>query len=556
MLALKRLKIASKYPTLYLGMFVHRSKRNTSLDIMGRPYLPPIYKDNSQRIVIMKAVQIGITEWLVCVVMTKTQKGWSVLYVMPTIDLRNDFVADRLDRLFQLVPYYRDGLKQYKDSTDSRGLKHLWGGTAWFTGSNSETAFVSRDADMGIIDELDRCDQEKVAMLPDRLDASEHKFLYKISNPTFSKYAIHKEYLLSDQKEWYVTCPHCGTEQTLDFFVNVVKKIGEAKYELLDKEWTPGCGRDIHVLCHECQQPLDRLGPGRYIAKYPERPISGYHLSQLISPTKSIKEIYEAFVEAQSDQTKMQLFYNSRLGLPYEGVGDKLSAALLEAKCMVDYTMPTTGRACTAGIDVNWPWLHVRISAYDKGVRKAVYIGKVNGWDDLDNLLKRYDVKTSVIDLEPERHKVAEYQKKNKYLWACDYLTNPRPDDIDTYINRAKDNYRNEKGKNIAIDRTQIIDAMVAGILNGKMALPKDFRSIDNKEYVNQLEAPIRKFIDNGKQARYAWDEGGKPDHYFHAEVYDYIASRLFSNTKASDVVSSGNTEFYRELEDFGSFGQ
>jgi hypothetical protein len=220
----------------------------------------------------------------------------------------------------------------------------------------------------------------------------------------------------------------------------------------------------------------------------------------------------------------MQLFFNSRLGLPYEGIGEKLTPALLESKCMDDYLMPSKAEDCTAGIDVG-KLLNVRISEYVDGKRRAVFIGTVRDFDRLEHLLKRYGVIFAVIDILPETRKVEELQIANDCVWACGYTSVANPDNIETSLVKAEKQARDRDIKKVIIDRTMIIDGMVADILNGNNRLPKNFRSI--RDYIDQMEAPTRIDVETNKRKYYAWDEAGKPDHYFHAETYDYLASLI-----------------------------
>jgi hypothetical protein len=316
-----------------------------------------------------------------------------------------------------------------------------------------------------------------------------------------------------------IKCSHCGEWQPLDFFVNVVEKTSEIEYRLLDKDWKEIEDRDILLFCRKCYEKIDRLADGEHVARYPEREISGYHFSQLFSPTKTIREIYMQFQKGLLDPSIMEIVYNSRLGIPYAGSGDKLSAALLDEKCADDYVMPDTGKECTAGIDVNWPKLHIRISDYPSPeTRRAVYIGTVSSFAEVSNLFARYNVKCAVIDFAPERHKVREFQDQHpQILWACEYASGELPGywKID------------EESKLITVDRTQSIDERNSEILRGHNRLPSNFRTLDGGEYIKQMEAPTRRFDDARQKPRYIWDEGDEDDHHFHADNYDYLASRI-----------------------------
>ena len=507
MLATADQRAASKFPALYLAEYHHKNTSGQPIDVLERPYQIEILKDDSPHIVVMKCVQVGISEILIIKAMAKLYQGWSIIYSLPIESLRNTFVANRIDKMVTTVPFYKYGLENAAGSSDQTGMKHFWNGVIKLVGSNSTSSFLEFPADLVIIDEMDKSDLDNLELAEDRLQASKHKFKWVVGNPTFSKFGMHKAYLGSDQKRWNVKCLACNEWQDLDFFKNIVRQIDENKYQLI--------GDDTQAYCRKCSKPTDRLMVGEWIAKYLNRSIPGYHVNQIFSPTVSIAGLWRKFLEGQTNATVMQVFYNSCLGLPYEAVGDNLSAALLESKCMDDYLMPSTAESCTAGIDVNWPQLNVRISDYPSpGIRRAVYIGIVHSFAELTTLLQRFNVKTACIDVAPERHKVAEYQQLHKNLWAIQYAG-----EIAEFW-RVKHDERY-----VTVDRTQAIDAMVSEILNGRNRLPKNFRSLNSSEYIEQMAAPKR--ILDIKAKRYKWDEFGEADHDFHADVYDYLAMRV-----------------------------
>ncbi len=536
--------IRDTWPTLYIAEKFHRRGigPNAGMDFDKYPAQVAFLKDeNKKNVVVMKCVQVGISECLIIISLVKAMKGWRLMYVLPIENLRNDFVKDRIDPAIKATPLYREIMNNSIGESDEVGMKHFGSGTIRLVASRSEGAFISFAADMLIIDELDKCDVDNLAMAPDRIQASDHKFDWRVGNPSFPKFGIHAAYLDSDQKEWVIECDICKRRQSLDFFQNVVSNTGqENEYRLLDREWRQGCGRDINTYCHRCGEPIDRFKPGSWIANRPDHNVSGYHFTQLFSPTVSIEEIYIDFVKARSDSTKLQIFYNSRLGLPYSAVGQSLSTALLQTKCVRDYKMPSVVKRCTMGVDVGSK-LNIRISDYPQNnVRRAVHIESTTDWNDLEVLIKKFDVMYCVIDIRPEQRKVAELQDRFPgIVWACYY---PEMEPLITFD-------LDEDRCLVKANRTASIDDMVGQILDGNMWLPIDFKSIDNGEYVSQMEAPQRKIDDKHKTPRYVWDEGGKADHYFHAENYDHLAMMIWQRIGVGvELKSAMERDVKREL--------
>ncbi len=486
------------------------------MSFAGKKYLLAIYNDNSKAIVIMKSVQCGISEWLIIETLTKGEIGLSTFYVLPKFDLRNTFVANRVDKLFNMVPFYRQLLKEAIGDADSKQIKHFANGTIKFASSNTISDFSEFPADMVIIDELDRCDQNNLAFAADRVKASKHKLIRKVGNPTITGFGISDEFKASDQKEWMVRCEHCATYQELDFFKNVVEEVQEGEYELRDKEWTKESGRDIHTICANCQKPFNRLNEDAYWhRKNPESETSGYHITRLMDAGTPVKELTDIFFKALGNETKMQAFYNSDLGIPYESKGAKLSPFLLD-RCVEDYAMPSSAEETIMGVDVG-SVLHVNISKLEDGRRKKVYISTVGQFEEIDILIRLYGVNCCVIDALPETHKAKELRDRFKgTVWLCEFHSKE---------GGTKEITLNQDEYKVICDRTQTIDDAHADILKKNVSLPKNVKTIDDGRFYEQMCAPTRVF--DQESNRYVWREGSKADHYRLADVYENIAATI-----------------------------
>lgn len=481
-----------------------------------RKYALDIYADNSKEIVIMKSVQCGMTEWLIIETFTKCEQGLSVFYVLPKYTLRNSFVANRIDKTINMIPYYRNRIKHALGDADSKDIKHFSNGTIKFASSRTDSDFLEFPADMAIIDELDRCDQKNIEKAADRLSASEYKLFRKISNPTISGFGIAEEFKRSDQKEWFVKCDHCGEWQRLDFFRNVVDEQGEGEFVLRDRDWNAGSAQDIDLICVKCCKPLDRFSDhAEWVKARQDSRVSGYHISKLIDPGTSIVELWEKWQMALANETKKQVFFNSDLGLPYESKGAKLTDALLD-KCIRDYVMPSTGSGCVMGVDVG-SVLHVSISKIDGEHRWKQYIGTVPHFEELDSLIVLYGVECCVVDAKPETHEAKKLRDRNPgIVWLCDYHSTE---------GSTKEISINDDTYHVVVDRTASMDESHADVLLEKVLFPKNAKTIDSGAFYEQMKAPTRVFDE--EKNRYIWNEGTRADHYRHADNYEKIAMRI-----------------------------
>lgn len=501
-----------------LASTIHLNTHRQPMDFTDKPYLIPIYYDIHPEKVIQKSVQCGISEMLLCWAFVYAEYGYSVLYVLPKFGLRNRFVQNRVDPVWQMVPEYRQLRDEAVGDADNLGLKHFGKGTINFVGSNSSSEFIEFPADVVMIDELNQCDVGNISMAFDRLDASDLKHKIWVGNPSHPEWGISAEYEKSDKKEWMIKCESCNKYQSLQWIGNVVRQEGENIFNLLDTTWDANNDGDISVLCISCGKPFNRLTEGAWIKQNPQSLISGYHISQLFSANTTIAELWKLFQESLGDATKSQVFWNSKMGLPYVPAGSNLNRLLLD-NCKADYLLQSKCEQHTSmGVDVG-KRLHVRISSRtDDGKRKAEYIGVVNTFEELPPLMERYKVRFCVIDAYPETHKAKEFQAANRGVWLCRF-----PSTANINVFRL-----NDDDMVIDADRTQIFDQLVASVDKGDLILPKNVVFID--DYYEQMQAPVRMY-DEVKD-RYYWSEGSKADHYFLAEVYDLLASYLIEHNQ------------------------
>lgn len=505
-------------PRLYFALAHHLTTSRQRLVFHNRPYLIPIYSDNSRDIVLMKSVQCGISEWLIIETISKSEQGLSTFYVLPKYDLRNTFVANRVDKLFNMVPFYKARLKEATGDADSKQIKHFWNGTIKFASSNTISDFSEFPADMVIIDELDRCDQENIPYAADRIKASKYKLTRKVANPTITGFGIAEEFKSSDQKEWMVKCEACGVYNEIDFFKVVCRQGEDGFWQLHDKEWTPESGRDINCHCFSCSKPFNRLSSdGYWHRKNPQSEKSGYHISRLMDAGTTVKELWDLWTAAQDNHTKIQAFYNSDLGIPYESEGAKLSDHLLD-KCIGEpaYKMSPMENNSFMGVDVG-SILNVNIAIEYQGKRKKVWIGTVPTFEELDRLMLLFGVKTCVIDALPETHKAKEFRDRFKTrVWLCTFHSKE---------GSVKDATLKTETYDVSVDRTQLMDDSHADILKRNVMLPIEAKTLDGGDYYKQMCAPTRVF--DQKMNRFVWREGSRPDHYRLADAYEKLAFTL-----------------------------
>jgi hypothetical protein len=476
----------------------HRKIRGKPLSFDEHKYLRGIYEDRHPFIVVRKSAQCGVSEWLMNIAFWLADSyGLNSTVVQPADPELGSFVHGRVNPAIADCEYLLSKLT----ATDNVGLKKIGRGFIYFRGSRKPHKLKTIDSDCMLYDELDELTEGTIARGEKRLGHSTLKWQRAVSTPTYPEEGIDKLYQESNQMQWFIPCQHCGLKQTLTFEHNV----------------------DIEtekVICRGCKKEIDRLGDGEWVATYPERPIHGYHINKLFCAFTDIHKLIE---NSQSiAQFEIQEFYNSDLGLPYAAKGNRMAKSDLRACVDPSYQAPTPADHCTMGVDVGTV-LNVKISELQDGKRRAVHICALNTFEELDELMENYNVDICVIDANPETRKAKEFQSRFlgrvylAYYWPSD-------DKRKELLEIAEDE---EEGADVVkINRTQAGDYIVGEYQHRRVILPSNAEYIP--QFFTQMVAPLRvveKGPDGNEVAKYK--EFGKPDHYFHADIYDFIANKI-----------------------------
>ncbi len=327
------------YRAYWLAGEHHVTHKNRPFDLGAYPYMRAVLLDQSPMIVGKKSTQGGWTELFMVKTMAALDEGLSVFAVYPTEQLRNRFVRNRFDRSVALTPYYRERIsgevtKRLAQSA-SVSLKHFGTAAIAFIGSGSISAFGEFPADVLLVDEYDNCDQTNLPMAEERLSNSEHRIKWLIGNPTIDGFGISKLYKESDQSRWYIKGT-CGHVIRPEWGKHVVRKIDEAKFEVLDPEWEGPGGPEAKLICDKCEKPIDRFGKGEWVIENVHGLWRGYHVSKLFSTKMTINEMLDRFDNGLFNPTRAQRFWNGDMGEAFEAKGAKVQIADLQ-ECVGDY---------------------------------------------------------------------------------------------------------------------------------------------------------------------------------------------------------------------------
>jgi phage terminase large subunit GpA-like protein len=326
-----------------------------------------------QRVALMKGAQIGGTEcgncWIGYVI---HQAPGPMMAVAPTVELAKRNSKQRIDPLIEESEVLRERVKERRsrDSGNTVLSKEFPGGVLILTGANSAVGLRSMPARYLFLDEVDgypgdvEGEGDPILLAERRSATFQRRKILLVSTPkTKSLSRIQREYEASDQRRYFVPCPHCHEHQTL---------------ELENLRWPEGRPRDAEYACIHCGALIGErhktwmLEHGEWRAGISgDGRIAGFHLSSLYSPVGwfSWADAADMYEQAKKTPDLMKGFVNTVLGLPFEEEAEAPEWSRLYERRM-SYRIgivPESGLFLTAGVDVQKDRIEVEVVAWGRG---------------------------------------------------------------------------------------------------------------------------------------------------------------------------------------------
>lgn len=458
----------------------------------GHEYLREPYADTHPFQVEQKATQLGCTvKALLYAIHCARYKNYrGILYLFPT---KSDVIEFSKGRVSELIDDNKETIGKWVTNTDTAGLKKIYNTYLYLRGMQSKVSLKSIPVDLVIYDELDEAPQDRIKIAQERMGHSLFKETRMLSNPTIPDYGINLVFQETDQRYWLLKCPSCG------------------HYTCLEDTF-PGClvetgGRVIRA-CERCQGELDPA-VGEWVAKSPGADKRGWQYSQLYSRFVSPAEILHEFRTTNN----MQHFYNLKIGIPYIEAENRLSLEEVLHLCGSGGIESASPGPCSMGVDQGKD-LHVVIGQRYMGrAGKIVHLGIYRDWEELDRLMKAFNVSRCVVDALPETRNARAFAERHRGKVFLNY-----------YQEHQKGTYKwNEGNLTVSCNRTESLDASHNEVMRGEIILPKECDiSREFAQHMHNVAKKLEEDEETGSK-RYIYVKLGA-DHFRHAFNYEAMA--------------------------------
>lgn len=363
----------------------------------------------TEQVSVMKSARVGWSKIINNVVGYHMHNdACPIMVVQPTIEDAKGYSKEEIAPMLRDTPALR-GLVQEaraKDSDNSILHKKFPGGVLSVVGANSPRGFRRVSRRIVLFDEVDgypssagaEGDQIKLG-----IKRTEYYWNRKIgagSTPTTAGISrIERLFLQSDQRRYFVPCPHCGEKQFL--------KWGGKEHKFGIK-WPDGEPEKAYYVCEhngciiEHTEKRWMVERGEWIATNPAGAAghAGFHIwaAYSYSPNATWGHLAKEFLECKNDPEQLKTFVNTTLGEVWEEeysakIGAEGLAARAEPYDLL--TVPEGGLVLTAAVDVQDNRLEFLVKAWGRDEENwVINYGKIFGdpaqqdvWDQLDSVL-------------------------------------------------------------------------------------------------------------------------------------------------------------------------
>lgn len=537
------------------------------------PFQREWYSDEvaaARDVVLPKSAQVGASAWSMRSAIERVdQHGDTGIIVFPGDDNVQAFGDERIEPAIEASSYLRSRIPRKYVRT--KRLKRIGRGFLHLRGSNSKAGAQSIAAQMIVLDERDLLDEANVAQILRRVSGAVQTGrtvrIRQLGYPYTPGAGIDEAWRSSDQRVWHVTCSECGDEQPVRWEENVRWTMPGVQRVLrpgADEFEDPAVLEAVWRCCRSCAASFEDTAPGardgvlrsgRWIPQNPGASIIGFHAWRGMVPVTDLRALVLA--SRATKESAREAFSVLDLGRPYVSGAASLTVEALMAACALGLPRALEGyqgpNPVTMGFDVgDEKGIHVRIDeqlpAEMAGVlnrRRALWQGIVHSFDQLADLMVRFNVSMAAGDYNPERRMVRALRSYFPgRVIGVEYSPLPQEKTLNLKLDDAG------VPLSVTVYRTDAIDAMMDSI--------RQLRSIPLKtpppQWMTQMQVlrRVSGVTPSGKPVRRYDKADSQADDYAHAETYALVATELWRASGMSHEAAAAATGRLASDEEMG----
>ncbi len=481
--------------------------------------------NDCKRVCYMKATRGGFSEIEILkslhgMIFSRYKEG--VLYLFPTTDDVNEFSKSRFAPLLSsnklaIGRHVKSGGK----GTDTASLKKINDAFLYLRGArlserrgeqSESSKMKSIGVDKIVFDEVDHMEEEVIAKARGRYYDSPWQEEVFIGNPIIPDLGIDLQWQKSDHRHWWRKCSSCGKYTCAElFFIEDPERCVGVRKDGKGYIACKNCGREVFIRDGEWQPEL----------KDNTNYMRGYRWSQLSSAVCDPLDILRDFREPP--EGNIADVYRLRLGLPYIAAEDRLTKAQIYECCGHEEQYSSHTGPCAMGVDVG-DVKHIIIGARTGNEQYTIFkTVALSSWREIHDLARRFHVTSAVIDMDPFRDKVRDFQAKEPYqIFLCSYSDNP------SFLRKW-----DTKEKVVKDYRTALFDETHRiAVTPGMLTIPRICPEI--KEFAKQMCNAYKLLETNKRTGAKQYRYKGENEHYRNALNYLILAASRSSILRVS----------------------
>lgn len=382
----------------------------------------------TNKVVAQKPAQIGYTAGIVCNVIGYhiDHRPSVIVSVFPREKSAKDFSTEKLEPMIRNTASLRDKVDlTSRERGQGMTRRSFPGGLLKLVGSNSPADVKSTSARVVVVEEPDdaatdvRGQGDAIKLAEERAKTYPDHLILIGGTPTAKgASSIEAEMRVSDQRRFWLACPHCGESHTPKWdYVRIPEDPDTAPpREVYGRHrW-----EDARYYCPHCGEQItddQRILAIRQAARLPplygwraeaDSPTAGFYATELLSifDGSRVPILAKKYLEAKNEMDEgkpeaMIVFWNSTLGEAWEYKGelpeeDELAA---RAEAYAEWTCPATAIVPLLSVDVQHDRLAITCWVVGRGEEMHLaYWGELYGqtvvahqgaWVELEQMLSK-----------------------------------------------------------------------------------------------------------------------------------------------------------------------